>query len=325
MSRHYITPLYHHQREIHVSMTTSTPSGSGSLQPGPEDSKRAAAPTTNPDGTRTALVAGPLRKVAGAPGESHALLPLLLPAGLSQAGVGGRFWLARCGPNSGAATVAERTEHWEIYLRRPLYAAMQHPIDAPAPLERWELLLPLTADPGYRWLAAQPEGAPINLLGPFGTGYQLQPTARNLLLLADSTHWPLLLGLGDQMLDRGGRVTLLLRLESQPQSRAIREQLPIPMEMRLATDEEHWQAHLAETIHWADQIAVALPWPALVPLAQAIERHRFRFETNFAHALVQADLLCGVGACLACAVPTREGGYTRACVHGPVFDLKTLF
>jgi len=39
---------------------------------------------------------------------------------------------------------------------------------------------------------------------------------------------------------------------------------------------------------------------------------------------VDAPLVCGVGACLACAVPLPRGGVTRSCVHGPVFDLAVL-
>jgi dihydroorotate dehydrogenase electron transfer subunit len=39
---------------------------------------------------------------------------------------------------------------------------------------------------------------------------------------------------------------------------------------------------------------------------------------------VDADLACGYGACLACVVPLANGSLTRACVHGPVFDLLEL-
>lgn len=276
-------------------------------------------PATNSDGTRTAIVAGPPRRW----GRSR-LLPVYLPEGLAQEGVSGRYFLARCGPNSGAPNVAERITSWEIYLRRPLYAALHHQVVEPAALARWDLLLPDTDDPGYQWLAHQPEGAPVNLLGPFGSGYRLQPQSRNLLLLTDSTLLPVLLGLCDEMLDRGGRVTLVLRLQAGEQATELRAQLPIPVEVRPAATLEQWQSAFAETMRWADQIAVALPQADLPAVGHAITQHRFRFDQDFAHALVQADLLCGIGACLACVVPTSEGGYTRACVHGPVFDLKTL-
>jgi aerobic-type carbon monoxide dehydrogenase small subunit (CoxS/CutS family) len=49
-----------------------------------------------------------------------------------------------------------------------------------------------------------------------------------------------------------------------------------------------------------------------------------RLEQGFAQALIQVELPCGVGACLACTIPLPNGSRTRACVHGPVFDLTTL-
>ena len=31
-------------------------------------------------------------------------------------------------------------------------------------------------------------------------------------------------------------------------------------------------------------------------------------------------MACGFGACFGCVVPTRDGGYVRLCVDGPVLD-----
>lgn len=273
---------------------------------------QALTPATNADGTRTGVIAAPLRRV-----HEGALLTLALPAGLGQSGVSGRYFLARCG----ATTPAERQSNWQIYLRRPLYACTQHPQPATQGIDLWEVLLPSNTDEGYRWLAAQEVGTPLNLLGPFGQGFHLLPHGRNLLILSDSATAPLFLGISNEMLDGGGRVTFVVRGEA---AAAVVEALPIPVEVRLALTPEQWQAQLDETLRWADQVGIALPRPFLAPLADAIRGQRFRLEEGFAQALIQADLLCGVGACLACVVPTHDGRYSRACVHGPVFDLTQL-
>jgi dihydroorotate dehydrogenase electron transfer subunit len=127
----------------------------------------------------------------------------------------------------------------------------------------------------------------------------------------------------EQMLDQGGRVTLLLRLD-EPLPDAVRDRLPILVELRLAHDETTWQQQLAETIRWADQVAAALPNAAYPLLAQTIRQRRVRLDRGFAQVFVQADLACGVGACLACTIPLPDGSRTRACVHGPVFDLAVV-
>jgi len=272
----------------------------------------ALTPATNADGTRTGVIAAPLRPV-----HAGMLLTLALPAGLGQSGVSGRYFLARCG----ATTVAERQTNWHIYLRRPLYACTQHPQPASQGIDLWEVLLPSNTDEGYHWLATQEVGTPINLLGPFGQGFHRLPHGRNLLILCDGATAPLFLGISNELLDQGGRVTFVVRGE---EAAAVVEALPIPVEVRLAPTPAGWQEQLGETLRWADQVCTALPRPFLAPLADAIRGQRFRLEEGFAQALIQADLLCGVGACLACVVPTREGRYSRACVHGPVFDLTQL-
>lgn len=293
-------------------------------------------PSFHTDGTLTAVVAAPVQPLDGA-----ALLALHLPVGLSQGIGAGRYFLARCG----AATPAERAEQWQIYLRRPLFFAGRRqrqsvdesdnaPDEArndtvadekldPTKFDSGEFILPAGNDPGYRWLAAQLPGATVNLIGPLGQGFSLTAQRHNLLLLATPDRAPALLPLIDPLLDRGGRITLVLQTDGKAENPLL-PLLPIAVEVRLAKTASEWQRQLQETIAWSDQICAALPMTTFQPLADAIRRHRFRLESGFAQVLVEADLVCGIGACLACVVPTPDGGYTRACVHGPVFDLTAM-
>lgn len=282
----------------------------------------AAVPTLNPDGTITATVARPTRR------EGHAtLMALALPLAAPPGAAGGCFFLARCG----AQSEWERATQWSFALRRPLFATTVYPFtvemgtDAAGPAASlWELLVPPLAADCLPWLASLRVGSTLNLLGPFGQAFALQPLAHNLLLLADLAHLPLLFGSMEQMLDRNGRVTLVLRCES-PLPDEIRSRLPIPVELRVAAAEEIWRQQLNETVRWADQIAAALPTSSYPFLADLIRQNRFRLESNFAQAFVETDLPCGVGACLACTVPLPDGSLTRGCIHGPVFDLATLY
>jgi len=258
-------------------------------------------------------------------------LALALPPGLlTPEQAPGRYVLARCG----AQSREERAEEWSIYLRRPLFVAGQgrlaHRMDPPR--EVWHFLLPTPAegiptDPGMAWLARRQPGEPVNLLGPFGNGFRLHPHSRNLLLLADRTRGPdwlaLLMPAVHPMLDRGGRVTLLLN-GAGPLPPALVRSLPLPVEIQTARSRSEWRALLESTLAWADQVMAGLPREDYLELAQAVRQVRFRLEEGFVQVLVQADLVCGTGACLACVVPLPGGGLTRACVHGPVFDLTRL-
>jgi dihydroorotate dehydrogenase electron transfer subunit len=125
------------------------------------------------------------------------------------------------------------------------------------------------------------------------------------------------------MLDRGGKVSVLL-WASGPIDERLRAALPLAVEFHQAGMRAEWDALLAAALPWADQVAGWLPMPALPALADQIRARRLRLEPGFALMLVDADLACGYGACLACVVPLASGSLTRACVHGPVFDLAEL-
>ncbi|CAN5724033.1 hypothetical protein BH10CHL1_BH10CHL1_44560 [soil metagenome] len=277
------------------------------------------------DGTVTAIIATPPRRLHGA-----TLLALQMPAHLAQGMVGGRYFLARCG----AQTLLEREEQWQIYLRQPLFVASRGRVkleqaedqtdEKSRAHEIWELILPDSQTPGYRWLAAQAEGAALNLIGPLGQGFTLLPQSRNLLLLATADRAAALLALIEPMLDRGGRVTLVVHTAGAATDNPLLPLLSIPVEVHLANTDAQWQQKITETLLWADQLCAAVPATMFQPLAEAIRHKRFRLEQEFAQVLVEADLACGVGACLACVIPVANGGYTRACVHGPVFDLAQL-
>jgi NAD(P)H-flavin reductase len=43
-----------------------------------------------------------------------------------------------------------------------------------------------------------------------------------------------------------------------------------------------------------------------------------------AQLALESGMACGFGACFGCAVPTRDGGYLRLCVDGPVLDAAVL-
>jgi dihydroorotate dehydrogenase electron transfer subunit len=242
-----------------------------------------------------------------------------LPAGSPGKQLAGRYFLTRCG----AQSAWERAEQWQIYLRRPLFVAGWRVFCAEDELDEWRLQVPLTADPGYEWLRSLAAGESINLVGPLGNGFSLAPQTRHLLLVGDGPRIGALLPLVDAMLDRGGQVSVLL-WASGPIDERLRAALPLAVEFHQAGTPAAWNALLATALPWADQVAGGLPTAALPALADQIRAHRLRLEPGFALMLVAADLACGYGACLACVVPLASGSLTRACVHGPVFDLAEL-
>lgn len=270
-------------------------------------------PALNADSSISAIVRE-IRPIA----YGGALLRLWLPVAYDAGGGFGRFFLARCTED----TLEARRTDWSIYSRRALFCAAM-PVAMPDQAgSTWELLVPGDGDPGHRWLLGRPQESAINLTGPFGQPFELAAHTRALLVLADCHTLPLTLPIIHTMLDRGGRVTLLIQGQAEDAA-SLLGLIPIPVEARILPAES-WLSQLAEPVRWADQLCAALPNHQYTALAHQIRTLRFQLDTAFAHVLVTSDLLCGVGACLACAVTTRDGSYTRACIHGPVFPLTAI-
>lgn len=289
------------------------------------------APTINADETITAIVA-PAPPIA----QAFQRIAMRLPIDRSTEPYAGRYFLARCGLLDSPLDPHARHEQWSIYLRRPLFATSRrlNPIytnDKGKPTEAiWEFALPslgqksMQEETGEAWLSTLPEGSPVNLIGPLGNGFSMQSEGGNLLLLAQNDgRLGALLPLIDSILDKGGRVTLLMQGPTQLRQ-SLLDQLPIAAEVRLAQTESDWWQQVEEVMQWADQVGATISLERTQRLADIIREKRFRLLPDFAQILVQADLACGVGACLACVVPTASGGLTRACIHGPVFDLTRL-
>ena len=67
-------------------------------------------------------------------------------------------------------------------------------------------------------------------------------------------------------------------------------------------------------------IVAADRYPALAAIVRAA---RIQPAPDFAQALIQTAMPCGVGACEVCRIPTRAGE-KHVCADGPVFDILTL-
>lgn len=205
---------------------------------------------------------------------------------------------------------------------------------------------------GMRWLAQQPTGATLDLIGPFGTPFQSDPKSGNLLLIgsgsdigalilraheatrqslavmlfvaasrADMLIPPFLLPPDVEYQSSIGDAATLLplvsgtnQIESAPPSKKKGKHPPTPPPPAIT---------ISAPLRWADQCCIALPPALLPPLADAIRTARIRWERGFAQALLGDQMPCGTGACLACLVQTRSGMKTR-CKEGPVFDLREL-
>ncbi len=68
-----------------------------------------------------------------------------------------------------------------------------------------------------------------------------------------------------------------------------------------------------------DRVLTCGPVPMMAAVARLCADHRVSCL-----ACMEALMACGFGACLGCAVPSRQGGYLYVCSDGPVLDAMSV-
>jgi len=174
------------------------------------------------------------------------------------------------------------------------------------------------ADPAqWAWLRS---GDDVDVLGPVGRGFRVDAAARNLLLVASGARAPdpdlgPLLALVDRALAEGRSVTVAFVAAASEETYPVSE-LPPAIEVIRAVDASLFD-RLTDAVAWADQVFACGSGEFVERLADCIDAIRFPAPRDFAQVLRPLPLPCGVGACGACWL-----GWRRACVDGPVFELK---
>lgn len=235
---------------------------------------------------------------------------------IAHGGRPGQFVMVRCAEEGSL----------DPFLRRPLAL---HRIDR----VRGEVdLLVRVVGHGTAWLALRRPGDAIELLGPLGQGFSLDPRTGNLLLLAGGMGIAPLRAMADEAIERDCAVVLVLGARSAGELYPA-PLLPAAVELHLSTDDGTAGTCglaidlLADPdlglLSWADQVMACGPRPLLRCLADVVQANRLHWRRGFAQVSLEERMACGVGACLGCVVATRTG-YQQVCRDGPVFDLRDL-
>lgn len=257
---------------------------------------------------------------------------------LARAARPGQFLLVRCAEEGS----------FDPLLRRALFvSAVEEALGQVA-------LLYEPSDRGLLWLSRGRPGDPIDVLGPFGQPFALDRRSRTLLLIGQGPGLAALLFLARRAAARGCSVTLLAgaaRAELIPPPFLLPSEVeyqtvvgPVTELLPEAAGAEQSQAGKEAKRHggrgkgasegppppgvpasspvliaWADQLYAALPHENVGPLVRAIRATKYRWERGYAAVLLEAPLVCGVGACAVCAVETRRGA-RMLCSDGPTLD-----
>jgi dihydroorotate dehydrogenase electron transfer subunit len=205
---------------------------------------------------------------------------------------------------------------------------------------------------GTEWFTLLRPGDQIEMLGPLGRPFEVDPRSRHLLLVAGGLGIAGVRSLADEAIRDGRQVTLLFGAagarEVYPSAL-----LPDELEYVVATDDGSvgHPGFVTELVPdyeaWADQAFACGPLPMLRALAGLAATRRARMgvatlgrkrgsgkpiavgsalarRKAFLQVSMEQNMGCAVGACLGCVVKSAEGPPVRVCREGPVFGAAEL-
>lgn len=198
---------------------------------------------------------------------------------------------------------------------------------------------------GTDWLARMRLGDTLEMLGPLGRPFEVDPRSRHVLLIAGGLGIAGVRALADESLAAGRRVTLLFGAASSAEVYPS-SLLPDEVEYIVATDDGSLGHRgyvtdlVAEYDAWADQAFACGPAPMLAAVARLATGRDGRMgvarlgrkgggrqaplgstqarRTTWLQVSMEQNMGCAVGACLGCVVMGVEGPQ-RVCREGPVF------
>ena len=208
-----------------------------------------------------------------------------------------------------------------------------------------------TVGRGTEWLTRTREGDRLDMLGPLGRPFEVDPRSRHLLLIAGGLGMAGIRMLADEAVRDGRQVVVLFGAQSAahvyPSSL-----LPDEVEYVVATDDGSLGHHgfvteLATQYEaWADQAFACGPHAMLKRFAALAAGRRERLgvaklgrkrgggkqdplgstsarRKAFLQVSMEQTMGCAVGACLGCTVIGVEGPQ-RVCREGPVFAAEEI-
>ncbi|MBI2777827.1 MAG: dihydroorotate dehydrogenase electron transfer subunit [Chloroflexi bacterium] len=209
-----------------------------------------------------------------------------------------------------------------------------------------------TVGRGTEWFTHLRAGDSIDMLGPLGRPFEVDPRSRHLLLIAGGLGMAGVRALADEAIRDGRQVTLLFGAQ---RARDVypTSLLPDEIEYVVATDDGSMGHHgyvtdlVPRYEAWADQAFACGPEPMLRGLARLAAGRRERLgvaklgrkrgagrgdpagspaarRKAFLQVSMEQRMGCAVGACLGCVVMATSGTPQRVCREGPVFAAEEI-
>jgi len=214
---------------------------------------------------------------------------------------------------------------WDPLLRRPMSIFRIRPDGVS--------LLVRAVGVGSQIIAESAVGTELDVLGPLGRPFTIDPTARRLAMVGGGYGVAPLVALATEALGKGCEVVLLVGAATADYVFPA-DELPPEVEYAFSTVDGTLGHRglvtelLPRYLDWCDAVYACGPTPMLEAVARLTRPARYgiagamRSEKPVQVAMEQ-HMSCAMGVCLGCVVKTKKG-YQRVCRDGPVFEADVM-
>ena len=181
---------------------------------------------------------------------------------------------------------------------------------------------------GTRVLGGLTTGASVDLIGPLGNGFNLQPKGPFCMIGGGMGIAPLyfLAQKFRQSESQGNNHPVLLGAQTQTELLFLAEEFTdIGYSVLTATDDGSLGHQgfvtelLDELLQQVKQVYVCGPMPMMRIVALKCQDAGIDCEVS-----LETHMACGLGACLGCTFPASAGGYKHVCKDGPVLSANEV-
>jgi dihydroorotate dehydrogenase electron transfer subunit len=189
----------------------------------------------------------------------------------------------------------------------------------------WAILYRVHGE-GTRWLATLEPGAMLDILGPLGLQFSSPLEGDRLMLVGGGVGVAPLACYAEHHADRlEARVRMGFRSSSDVSGLTPFHEAGF--ETHLFTEDGSLGTRGRVThelardlvLHGITRILTCGPTPMMAAVAAIAHELDLPCEAS-----LERPMACGIGICLACVVPTTDGGYRRSCCEGPVIDAREV-
>ena len=207
---------------------------------------------------------------------------------------------------------------------------------------------------GTKAMSLMKEGGELDVIGPIGNGYRLDPSIQTAILIGGGIGVASLFYLAETIMTKGSKskkVVLLLGGKTKDDILCVEDFRRVGVEVRAATEDGSMGCKGVVTDLFLDSLSSADYTPESSPYCFACgpedmlkEVSKVVLEKKLScQVSLESKMACGVGACMVCGVETKsqlgvtgketvlkttrqedETGYKRVCKDGPVFDCKEI-